>query len=225
MGQGTQGTIVGTLGYAAPEQFRGMVHYTSDLYGLGVTGVRLLTGCLPEDEGGTVVDALFDLHSMTWVWREWVAQNGVEVSVEFADILDGMIQEKVRDRISSSKNILALLGIKKPFFNIHTCLGEWQGTFGLNNASLDVTSLSQSRDNIWKLKGKLMVQGNFLGVLNNKHEIVVEIDLDLVHRTVIISEKGIPSGWFWKKAEKNQGTLVLDQHQIELLNSLQVTGF
>ena len=37
------GTITGTPGFAPPEQFRGIVYHSSDLYSLAVTCVRLLT--------------------------------------------------------------------------------------------------------------------------------------------------------------------------------------
>jgi serine/threonine protein kinase len=41
------GTSIGTYGYAPSEQLRGVVFPSSDLYSLGVTCIRLLTGILP----------------------------------------------------------------------------------------------------------------------------------------------------------------------------------
>ncbi|MEL7240927.1 MAG: serine/threonine-protein kinase [Cyanobacteria bacterium J06643_5] len=53
-------TIVGTYGYMAPEQFRGITVAASDLYGLGATLIYLLTGKSPTDsakeEGSTKIE-------------------------------------------------------------------------------------------------------------------------------------------------------------------------
>lgn len=61
------GTVTGTPGYAAPEQMQGHVFPASDLYSLGVTCIRLLTGCLLEEKNGTLADELFDPMQMEWV--------------------------------------------------------------------------------------------------------------------------------------------------------------
>lgn len=47
---GLAGTAVGTPGYAAPEQYQGLVDPRSDVYALGATMHRLLTGYDPEKE-------------------------------------------------------------------------------------------------------------------------------------------------------------------------------
>ncbi len=44
---------------------QGHVFPASDLYSLGVTCVRLLTGCLPYEKNGTLVDEIFNPMSMT----------------------------------------------------------------------------------------------------------------------------------------------------------------
>ncbi|NJL85368.1 MAG: protein kinase [Leptolyngbyaceae cyanobacterium SM1_1_3] len=41
------GTVIGSAGYAAPEQMLGQAGFASDLYSLGVTCIHLLTGQHP----------------------------------------------------------------------------------------------------------------------------------------------------------------------------------
>lgn len=45
---GQQGTMIGTPGYAAPEQYQGLAEPRTDVYGLGVTLHHLLTGRDPQ---------------------------------------------------------------------------------------------------------------------------------------------------------------------------------
>ena len=53
------GTVTGTPGYAPMEQTRGFCYPASDLYSLGVTCIRLLTGCLPTDKNGSLAGNTF----------------------------------------------------------------------------------------------------------------------------------------------------------------------
>ena len=52
-------TVAGTPGYAPIEQTRGFCYPASDLYSLGVTCIRLLTGCLPTDKNGSLAGNTF----------------------------------------------------------------------------------------------------------------------------------------------------------------------
>lgn len=45
----TRHTVAGSFAYMAPEQFHGRVVPASDLYGLGMTLLELLSGCAPQD--------------------------------------------------------------------------------------------------------------------------------------------------------------------------------
>ena len=100
----TSQTITGTLGYMAPEQMRGMVFPASDLYALGVSCIRLLTGCLPKSDSS---DQLFDPMKMQWKWQERVS-----VSRNLEIVLDKLLQDKVSDRYQSAAEVLQALNSK-----------------------------------------------------------------------------------------------------------------
>jgi serine/threonine protein kinase len=103
------GTGIGTPGYAPPEQSRGMVHFSSDMYSLGITAIRLLTGVFPEERNGSVVDEIFDLYNLSWVWKEWLSKKGISISKDLAQVLDKMIADRVNDRFQSAREVLGAL--------------------------------------------------------------------------------------------------------------------
>jgi len=97
------GTIAGTPSYAPPEQMRGMVYPASDLYSLGVTCIRLLTRCLPEEDGS---DELFDPINLQWTWR-----TKVNINSELEKVLDKLLQEKVGERYQDVNSILQVINV------------------------------------------------------------------------------------------------------------------
>jgi formylglycine-generating enzyme required for sulfatase activity len=99
------GTVTGSPGYAPPEQMQGHVFPSSDIYCLGVTCIRLLTGCLLEEKNGIWVDELFDPMEMQWVWRK----KKVSISNELAKVLDKMLSFLARDRYQSATEVLQAL--------------------------------------------------------------------------------------------------------------------
>ncbi|MEG4424583.1 MULTISPECIES: serine/threonine-protein kinase [unclassified Microcoleus] len=99
------GTVTGTPGYAPPEQMQGHVFPASDLYSLGVTCIRLLTGCLLEENNGTWVDELFDPMQMAWVWRN----KAVSISNDLGKVLDKMLLFPVGSRYQSAAEVLQAL--------------------------------------------------------------------------------------------------------------------
>ncbi|MEY3868429.1 MAG: hypothetical protein RLZZ338_2320, partial [Cyanobacteriota bacterium] len=103
------GTVIGTPGYAPREQARGMVYPSSDLYSLAVTAIRLLTGVIPQERNGIVIDELFDLDDSRWVWQEWLQKNDLSISQDLALILDKMLADKVSDRFQSAQEVLTAL--------------------------------------------------------------------------------------------------------------------
>ncbi len=68
----------------------------SDIYSLGVTYVRLLTGIFPPSSDSSIYDDYND----RWLWREYLQQQGIKVSSPLAAILDKMIA-KWRQKIGT----------------------------------------------------------------------------------------------------------------------------
>ncbi|MBR8826735.1 MAG: GUN4 domain-containing protein [Gomphosphaeria aponina SAG 52.96 = DSM 107014] len=97
----SQGTIVGTAAYAAPEQLQGMAFPASDLYGLGATCIRLLTGAFRKSDGS---DELFDPLKMEWKWR-----HKTSTSENLGNVLDKLVQYRVSDRFHTAAEVLTAL--------------------------------------------------------------------------------------------------------------------
>ena len=91
-------TVVGTFGYMAPEQDRGQAYPASDLYGLAATLLFLLTHRSPADLPQKRLKIDF--------------RSRVNISPEFADWLDKMLQPIVEDRFLSARE--ALKALQKP---------------------------------------------------------------------------------------------------------------
>jgi serine/threonine protein kinase len=104
-GNGNSATKVGTQGYAPPEQINGQVFPGSDLYSLGVTCLRLLTGCLPREDGR---DDLRDSKNYRWLWRENLPQ-GIRVSARLGQILEQLTREKCEERYASAREVLTAM--------------------------------------------------------------------------------------------------------------------
>jgi eukaryotic-like serine/threonine-protein kinase len=85
--------ILGTAGYRSPEQLQGEPVCSSDIYGLGVTAIQLLTrthpNCLERRDGKLI-------------WRD-----RAEVSGELAGLIDRMICPDLVDRYPSANAALA----------------------------------------------------------------------------------------------------------------------
>jgi serine/threonine protein kinase len=88
-------TVVGTYGYMPPEQFRGKSVAATDLYALGATILFLLTGRSPSD----LPEIKFKISF----------RNAVNISPQFADWLDKMIEPAIEDRFSSARIALKVL--------------------------------------------------------------------------------------------------------------------
>ncbi|QUS60498.1 bifunctional serine/threonine-protein kinase/formylglycine-generating enzyme family protein [Synechocystis sp. PCC 7338] len=95
----TQGTIVGSTGYMAPEQLQGKAIYASDFYGLGATCLHLLTGQLPTN--------LYDANEGKWLWQNYLVNN--EVSSNLVKVLNKLVEYTPNRRYESVESILSVL--------------------------------------------------------------------------------------------------------------------
>ncbi|MBR8834277.1 MAG: GUN4 domain-containing protein [Stigonema ocellatum SAG 48.90 = DSM 106950] len=92
------GTVIGTAGYAAPEQAMGKATFASDIYSLGVTCLNLLTYIEPFE--------LFDVMEGEWVWRDYLL---TKVSNSLAQVLDKMIEGAVKHRYQTAIEVMQAL--------------------------------------------------------------------------------------------------------------------
>ena len=102
-----QATVIYSIGYAPAEQMAGFVFPASDLYALGATCVRLLTGCLVKhDEYGNLFDPIYDPINGKWLWREYLVSNGITISHKLTRILNKLLKHFVRERYQSAADVL-----------------------------------------------------------------------------------------------------------------------
>ena len=86
-------TIAGTAGYAAPEQFMGRAMPASDIYGLGMTIIHLLSGKAPWEMEMDGLDVQYAPH---------LPQS---ISQDLRNLLEGMVKTDPKARISSAQNV------------------------------------------------------------------------------------------------------------------------
>jgi len=104
----TVGTGIYTPGYAAPEQMqdRSVVGAT-DIYSLGATCIRLITGCFASRKG----DAIYDDYENEWKWLEYLAEKKITLDQELIDILTKMVEGKLKNRYSRASEVKQDLAI------------------------------------------------------------------------------------------------------------------
>ena len=104
------GTTLYTPGYAAREHMRGRPKVTSDIYSLGVTMVRLLTGSFVDfDEDSNIDDPLYDEDNGQWLWQNYARTKEIKVSSHLANVLDKMIEDLAKNRYQSATEVLKAL--------------------------------------------------------------------------------------------------------------------
>jgi serine/threonine protein kinase len=102
-------TFVGTMGFIAPEQYSGSISFASDLYSLGATIVYLITGMNPADI------------PQSRLRIDWRRVKMIEISDDFGEWIDTLLEPIPEDRGSSSADVLQLLkGKKQDYLGLRT---------------------------------------------------------------------------------------------------------
>jgi WD40 repeat protein len=105
-----QGTGIYTIGYAPLEQMQGYACEASDLYALGATCARLMTGCLPsQDSYGNLCDRLYDVRNACWLWRDRLQEKNIKISENLEQVLDKLLKHLANDRYQSASEVLQAL--------------------------------------------------------------------------------------------------------------------
>jgi serine/threonine-protein kinase len=87
-------TSIGTQGFAPPEQIAMRPVFASDIYALGVTCIYLLTGKLPTHFP-------YEPTTCQMVWQPYV-----QISDQFTEVLNKMLEPSVRYRYQSAQEVL-----------------------------------------------------------------------------------------------------------------------
>ncbi|NEQ52206.1 MAG: protein kinase, partial [Leptolyngbya sp. SIO3F4] len=99
------GTVVGTPGYAAPEQMRGRVTSASDLFSLGMICFHLLT---QKD-----IYQLFQRYDYGWV-ENWQDHLNIPISQTLEKVLDHLLKLNESDRYITADDVLRDFNDQKP---------------------------------------------------------------------------------------------------------------
>ncbi len=100
----TSGTVIQTPGYASVEQMRGYPQPASDIYSLGVTCVRLLTGCFPDNNNGN--DPIYDSSQAVWLWQAHLEKQSIKINNKLSHILNKMLEHLAKNRYNNVQQIL-----------------------------------------------------------------------------------------------------------------------
>ncbi len=95
-------TAIYSPGYAAIEHIMGRPVKASDIYSLGITCIRLLTGCFPSDAR----DMIYDDQENCLCWKEYVEERNIKVSERLVAILDKMVASSLRIRYHDAQAVL-----------------------------------------------------------------------------------------------------------------------
>ncbi|MEC4984573.1 MAG: bifunctional serine/threonine-protein kinase/formylglycine-generating enzyme family protein [Oscillatoria sp. PMC 1068.18] len=111
----TAGTRIFTPGYAGIEHINGYPVKQSDLFSLGATCMRLLTGCFPQpDPYNNTIDPLFDPLEGSWRWREVLQQQNSSISDNLGEILDKLLAPFAKQRYQTAEEVIAALNPVAP---------------------------------------------------------------------------------------------------------------
>jgi serine/threonine-protein kinase len=97
-GETARSIVIGTPGYMAPEQSAGRPLYASDIYGVGLTGIYLVTGKMPAELPNDPMTGKIE-------WRSLAPQVGNSL----ADILDKAVAVQPQERFASAQYMRQIL--------------------------------------------------------------------------------------------------------------------
>ncbi len=107
-GLGSIGTVIGTPGYAAPEQWKGKAFFSSDLYSLGITCFHLLTGQHPKE--------VFTSPGGDWEKYIRIIRNNLNQKKDISHALKGVItkllQPDISQRYESAEEVIQDLNLE-----------------------------------------------------------------------------------------------------------------
>ncbi|MBU7584645.1 MAG: CHASE2 domain-containing protein [Nostoc sp. TH1S01] len=98
---------IGTRGYAPSEQCFGRPQYNSDIYAIGMIGIRALTGIAPHEMNRN--------EDGEWQWKHQAV-----VSNALAEILSKMVLDDFKQRYQSATEVLAMLDKLRIYPDIST---------------------------------------------------------------------------------------------------------
>ncbi|NEQ31289.1 MAG: protein kinase, partial [Leptolyngbya sp. SIO4C5] len=212
------GTVIGSAGYAAPEQMLGQASFASDLYSLGVTCLYLLTGQHPFD--------LYSVGEDRWVWRPYVRQG---VSLQLGYILERLLSRSLQRRYATAAAVLEdvqTLGTrqrlaqktqgKRPAASRRQPLAvppvTWRCAQTIAQPGSTINALSLSPDGravatgstdkavrLWDLRNGELIQtlGSALPLLNNRHRAQVNAVLFSADGRSLFSGSGDGTVKWW----------------------------
>ncbi len=172
-------TAIYTPGYAAIEHMMGKPVKASDVYSLGVTCIRLLTGCLPT---GTT-DLIYDYHENCLCWKEYLQKKNIKVSERLVAILDQMVASSLRNRYPDAQAALKdLLLLNSSPRSLPTANIIEHNSSVLPTFSVPSRTLAKSSKRFGLLAGVVVILAGVVGIrgyFNNSQE---SIDKNLLER-------------------------------------------
>lgn len=111
------GTVIGSAGFAAPEQTGGKAVFVSDLYSLGVTCIYLLTSVPPFD--------LYSFAEGVWIWRDYLPEP---INEELGLLLDRLLHPALKQRYRSAAEAIAALEQLERMLMLATPTAPFSGT-------------------------------------------------------------------------------------------------
>lgn len=101
-------TFAGTAGYVAPEQLFGKATPASDIYGMGMTMVHLISGVAPCD---------MEMDGLTLKYDKYLPEN---LPKSFRDMLAEMVAPNPNDRLKDAESVLKKLKSFEPVLRKNT---------------------------------------------------------------------------------------------------------